>query len=159
MLTYSKMVRKNGQLTKETERKYISFDGLQYDDMRSCREHEFDIQLEECKKKIRTIRSERRNSYVPFDGDYHNPDESSYYWFCPENEEQIAFLNETFSQMSLWNDNSPIFDSSDVGKWVCVEDTYDRDFYRSSLEYQIIYVNDILDRLGFQPVELKPKEE
>lgn len=160
IVTYSKMVRKNGQLTKEKSQKYISFDGVEYQDMRSCREHEFDIQIEECKNKITNAGTlSSRRGIVPFDGDYHNPDDSNYYWFYPESEEQIAFLNKTFSQMSLWNDNSPIFDNSDVGKWVCVEDTYDRDFYRSSLEYQIGYVNSVLDGLGFQPVELKPKEE
>ena len=154
IVTYSKMVRKNGQLTKEKSQKYISFDGEEYQDMRSCREHEFDIQIKECLESIRNI-----ISHVPFDGEYHNTDESDFYWFYPESEEQIAFLNKTFSQIGLWNDNSPIFNNSDIGKWICVEDTYDRDFYRSPLEYQIGYVNRVLDGLGFQPVELKPKEE
>lgn len=123
----------------EYDRRFIAFDGTEFDAEYKCVEYERDLLIKKCQKKLRYIDGGRE--LLPPDGEEHG-NENTYHWFYPEDRDDIELLNETW-------DSSGGFANNDINTWVCVEEQWGGDCWYTNLDYCMDYVTRFFKEFGY----------
>lgn len=118
---------------------YIANDGTEFETMGMCIDYEQSL----LDKKINSIRHcDELGGFAPFSGEECS-DSNTYRWFYPTSKDEIDLLNERYPENAIDYDN--------VGEWICIEESYDRDFsYSTTLTKCIRYAEKVLGKLGYK---------
>lgn len=128
---------------------YIACDGTEFEHLYECVNYEDEIRWDKL-NKVKQIKD--AEGFANTTGDYIN-DENNFYWFVPQNEDDIKTINENFV---LGRDE---LSNSDIGEVICIEESQDcSDGWVTYMKSGMDYVKQLFDKLGYD-VEFIKREE
>lgn len=122
---------------EEIVKSYVAFDGTAFTEAADCLEYE-DTQKEMMLNSVETCTA--ADDYAPFDGKEHT-DESSYYWFRPQNMQEVSTLNTCFPGLYIGEEA--------VGEWISIEIDSCNNAWMSYLNQCFAYAKELAMKLGY----------
>ena len=138
--------RTETKMVPQVETVYIAEDGTEFSHESLCQSYENQLWRKRGMEAIADIETcnELKNC-MSFDGGLYYIGDDRTYWYRPKNEDEIEKLNDAFCG-AYYRD----FETSMVGKWLCVNVDSDDDLSSiTTLDEMITYASDVLSKLGY----------
>ena len=138
--------RTKTELIPQVRTIYIAEDGTEFPYSSSCKAYEDDLKRKQGMEAIAKIETcDALKNCMSFDGGLYYSEDDRTYWYRPKNEDEIEKLNDAFCG-AYYRD----FETSMVGKWLCVNVDSDDDLSSiTTLDEMITYASDVLSKLGY----------
>lgn len=130
---------KEYKYTETVKVKYVAFDGTEFDREYECRAYEDKVNMD---MLLNTVPNCKEAKDMPPLGGC-DAEDHSFLWFRPN---RISHLKMIEKVCRL---DEGYLDSTDLGKWICIEFGYDGDAWASYLECDIEYMKRLLGHLGY----------
>ena len=128
---------------------YIACDGTEFEYSYECANYENEIRWDKL-NKVKQIKE--AEGFANTTGEYTN-DDNAFYWFVPQNKDDIDTINENFVLGSY-----ELCDS-DIGEVICIEENQGcDDAWVTYMSSGMDYVKRLFDKLGYD-VEFTKREE
>lgn len=131
--------------------RYVADDGIVFTTEADCKAYERKLARADLKAKLDQIeRCVAADGLTPLDGCEYM-EEHDYTWYRPKTREEATVLYK-------WYELDNELEDSDIGEWVCIEQTYDGAVWCFTMDCSISHVYDFFKRFGYDVTITKEDE-